>query len=105
VGVVEGDGSMKLWRVYNGWTGNGPMNVLVVAATHERALDLARAQFKGEVDKDLEESRQRDLEYQRRFGWKAREIKPKYPDTYWTQLEAVLLCDNLVSEWANKVED
>jgi len=78
---------MKLWRVENGYTGNGSVRVLVIAATEERALALARESFKREADK------------------RANNPTASYPDDYWQELQAWALSHDTAVEWASEADD
>ncbi len=42
---------MNLYRVSNGYIGFAPINVLIVVANEERALELAREKFKSESER------------------------------------------------------
>lgn len=72
---------MKLWAVYNGWIGWSDVHVLVIAPDEERAKALAS------------EVLRRDAQNRRN----------PYPESYWTNLEAELLCEDVTQEWVSEI--
>lgn len=58
---------MNLYRVYNGYMANGPVFVIVLAETEEKAKESAAAKFK--------------------------EHRPNMPETFWTNLFVEFLSD------------
>lgn len=74
---------MKLWQVENGYWGNGPIHVLIVAPTRARALELAGAAFSADSDRH----------------------RIAYDETYWMRLEARELCSDTSAEWTGRVDD
>ena len=73
---------MKLYEVTNGYIGSSYMRVLVIAKDEERAVELAREKYKKEVDK---------------FSF--------YNESYYKNLEANCLCENISKEWASEAQD
>ncbi|MHB9110624.1 MAG: hypothetical protein ACYDCO_26530 [Armatimonadota bacterium] len=73
---------MKLYRIYNGYTGDSAVHVLVVAESKERALELAAERFKQESESRLN----------------------PYPSRYWQNLTAEFLCE-CSAEYASDVCD
>lgn len=43
---------MTVWKCYNGWMGNGPVRVYVIAETAARAQELAHMQYRKEKPRD-----------------------------------------------------
>jgi hypothetical protein len=80
---------MKLFRVYNGYTGFSQVYVLVIAESEERALEIATETFKKEAE---------DKEYLEMWG------KFQYTERYYTNLEIELLCD-ATQEWVSQISD
>ena len=82
---------MKLWEVTNGFMGNGYLSVLIIARTKKRALELAGDAFKKDADNGG-----LNLSYS---------DKPRYPESYWTNLEAELLCGDVNNEYVGYITD
>lgn len=77
---------LKLWRVTNGYTGNGSVRVLVLAPDAEKALDLAHRQYRNFVS-DMNASH-----------------PGMHSDDYCNRLHAVKLVD-CVTNWASYPND
>lgn len=73
---------MKLYQVFNGLIGMGPIFVIVIAMNEEEAEDLARSKFK-EMFQDCK------LE----------------PERYWTNLEVVTLTEDTSKTFVSEVEE
>ena len=69
---------MKLYEVTNGYIGSSYVRVLVIAKDEERAVELAREQYKKEFDKS---------------------------SFYYKRLEANCLCEDISKEWVSEVTD
>ena len=82
---------MKLWEVTNGFMGNGYIRILIIARTRKRALELASDAFK----KDAENSGL-NVSYS---------TQSPYPESYWTNLEADLLCGDVDNEYIGHIND
>ncbi|MCV4233319.1 hypothetical protein OHJ21_19230 [Virgibacillus sp. LDC1] len=73
---------MKLYQVFNGLMGMGPVFVIVIAKDEEEAEDLARNKFK-------EEFQERALE----------------PERHWRNLEVVTLSEDTSKSFVSEVEE
>lgn len=73
---------MKLYEVTNGYIGDSAVRVLVITDNEERAIELAREKYKKEVDK---------------FSF--------YDESYYKNLEANCLCEDISKEWVSEVTD
>lgn len=78
---------MKLWRVENGYLGNGSVYVLVVAATEQRAIDLAVESYRTEYARS-HDSRVQDEDYFARH-----------------EMVATLIAETLTIEWVSAPQD
>lgn len=81
---------MKLWEVTNGYIADSYVRVLVVAETEERAIELA--------SEKLEEG----SHYYCRILEKT---IYKYPEEYWTDLEAEVIFEDLATENIGRVQE
>lgn len=72
---------MNLWIVYNGYTGETAIHVLVIALTGERAIELAREKLKDHWQADAKHDGER----------------------YYRNLTAEFVCD-ATSEFASDVD-
>lgn len=70
---------MKLWKVTNGYWGNGPVSVLAIAESEARAIELARHAYRAE--------------------------RTTFGAEYYSNLSAVLICPDLTVEWYGLPED
>ena len=77
---------MKLWEVFNGFTGYTQVKVFVVAETEGKALEIARGKFKEEANEMV-------------YG------KPRHSNSYYENLKAECLCSDVSSEWSSEVRD
>ncbi|MGG3307334.1 hypothetical protein ABER23_07895 [Paenibacillus lautus] len=73
---------MKLYQVFNGLMGMGPIFVIVIAKNEEEAKDLARGKFK------------------ETFGDRRLE-----PERYWRNLEVVTLSEDTSKSFVSEVEE
>lgn len=71
---------MKLFKVFNGYVGQGPVNILVCCENKKQALELA-----GDAFRDRSEI--------------------AHSKDFWLNLEAELLCDDLDKSWVGEIED
>lgn len=76
---------MKLYEVINGYTGNSYVRCLVIAETEERAIELAREEYKNDSKKCRKHI--------------------KDDSNYWENLKTVELCDDTSKEYIGGVED
>lgn len=81
---------LMLFRVTNGFIGNGDIHCLVIATDTESAKDLASGQF-----------RKRAEEHD---SWARTD---KYGDDYWRldRLEVETLCGDVLNPWVSEVDD
>ncbi|GIO63567.1 hypothetical protein [Paenibacillus cineris] len=70
---------MKLYQVYNGYNGYGPVHVTVIANNEEEAKALASTKLK--------------------------ENGTRYSESYWLNLEVVLLSDDTSVPFVSNIED
>ena len=70
---------MNLYKVYNGYTGFSAVHVIVLADNNNRAVELASEAFK-------------------------KEGEGKYKKSYWSNLEAELLAEN-IKEYVSEVTE
>ena len=77
---------MKLYEVCNGFIGNSSVKVFVIADTEEKALEIARDKFLKEASEII-------------YG------KPRYPSSYYENLTAKCLCEDVSLEWSSEVRD
>ena len=81
---------MKLYSVENGYLGNGPTHVLVIAEDEAQALEVARQR--------LEQGRE-----VRHAGMLLHTYEPSYSDP--ANLRATLLCADTSRVWVSEVRD
>lgn len=72
---------MKLYQVFNGYMGMGPIFVIVIAMNEEEAKDLATHKFKKHYEHGLE------------------------PERYWANLEVVTLSEDTSKPFISEVEE
>jgi hypothetical protein len=80
---------VKLWKVTNGYTGNGDVHVIVIASDMWSALNHARRVFKDEADS-----------WAARFG-----DSQAYESSYWLDLTEEVLCEDVSQPWVSSVMD
>lgn len=78
--VLTKAGTLKMYRVDNGFIGGGNVRAYCVAYTEEQARSLAEAQFR-------------------------KEAKDRYPEEYWKRLTLELLCDDVSQGFCGDVSD
>ena len=69
---------MKLFEVTNGYYGYSYVKMTIIAETEERALEIAKEEYKKDSPKQ---------------------------DGYSTNLQALVLCDDLTKEWFTEPSD
>lgn len=89
---------MNLYQVYNGYMGDGPVNVVVIANNEHRARELASANLKESV-KDTGKY----AHINPRCGIDG--VYYKYPEIYWTKLEVVLLHEDTSLEFVSETRE
>jgi len=77
---------MKLYKVYNGYVGDSAVYVIVVAKDSDEAYQLASTQFEAN-------------------SYKYKSSEHRYFESYWTNLEIILLSDDLTKSFVSEVED
>lgn len=77
---------MKLWEIFNGFTGSAAVKVFVITDTEEKALEIAKTRFKEKANQMI-------------YG------KPRYPNSYYENLTAECLCEDVSKEWSSEVRD
>lgn len=76
---------MKLFEVTNGWCGESYVYVLVIASSEAEAMELASEKLHKDAFYDWGDKRQR------------------YNDSYWKDLKATVLCEDVSVPWAGNV--
>lgn len=87
---------MKLYQVYNGFTGYSDVHVLVVAENEDRANELASEEFKAKA---------RNESYDPQSIFPSRKEEFKYSESYWTNLDVCLIQDDLTIESVGEVSE
>jgi len=83
---IKREKSMKLYEVTNGYCGESNVKVFVIAESEERAKQLAYKRYK----KDAEEKN---------------EYFVVYKESYYTNLTAECLCEDVTKEWSTEPRD
>lgn len=71
---------MKLFEITNGYIGEGPVRCLVIAASAEAAIEMARERFRLSAN-------------------------GRYKPSYWTELLAECPCEDTGQLWTGEVTD
>ena len=93
---------MRLYAVYNGWQGNGPTHVLVIAGDQAEAIRLASESVRAEADEVTYHHEKHPTEARLiRVG------RPRYPESYYdpAKLTAEVLCEDTTRPWASPPRD
>lgn len=101
---------VKLWEVTNGYMGESHVKCFVIADTQAKAIELGRAEYKREVDEELnkanEEYKKNIIKFGSKFAKQVRNgFRPMYDEDYYKNLKAECMCENTTLEWCSCSRD